>query len=1794
MFTSRKTVQRIHSSGTSKSPAKRRRSAISTHRRGATLVVVLALLGLMMIIGFFAYSIAGQQQANSEYYANTPRAKARDVSYFDRDAVMDWALEQIIKGGPAALPHTALSGGRHGLVPNMFGNDLAPYSGTGYNFVIDGSGNVSFDNNYDGVSDGTLEPWMNASPAANGGTFTSYTTNFQYTPDAPYTAPDYNNVFLAHRGYGLDANNNPVLVIKPSYHRPELLREVIGGRLRLQPDWMTDSSYTSLSLRAHDFHKHEAAAYTHDRFVHPLELGSVSGISSAFPFPDFTSASESWSEGAWALSPYSSSVAYDFGEWVYDTGTDMYYRCIDPTGAPAGTATSNTTYWQEYAQPYYSYDADADGDGIKEAIWMDLDFPIQETPEGGRFFIPMFAVTIYDADALINLNAAGNLNGFADLTGATVFGDMNADNIADFLSLSNLGLSPAEINPLWTLSATEADFNTIADSNSAKADHAQFFGRSPVTSAPLEIANMEWYWANSAKLTFNSGIVEDVILGRYGNDGITNFNTVYNSRNRYNYPQPGVPFWSGSAAADDNNNTPVALSTSVVGTPLHPLDYTGIGDVMGTTGKTFSFTSLLSDRWLKYTDYPYPTYNTWDGDLGNGDDLNATTRTGNDAVLVTDALIDEPGEMEADYNVYSDKANWEFLFGTGSRNPDEPFSLAENGPLQMSASDIEFANMTSRLMQLMPYNFKENNRAESIRRNFTTHSTDIRSRNSWWSFFRSWEFWANDFGDADPSNDVLIFPPPYDTTASYDANLDPFRSAFRKWIEVNVPYDPSLTTNQYREQVVQRLMSLNHVVDELNLADFSYGVRAANSTYSIGDFVITSPYDGCIYRCVGFEDSGDSNPSNTTGNAIPDDWVVNPVTKRVLDYEVLWEQTPMTYLRRLTPHPTGVSLGTSTAQSSYTIAGNPYPANGNFGGDVALQEFWARVDRQRMARDIYVLLYMLGDDIDANPFTANPYSLDEMEDMAQFAINAVNQMDRDNIIDSFEFDTNLTNGWSLDDNPHTTVESDRGVVNGIEAQELAINEVNLLKFPLVRTDGGSGGLVNLTGTEWNDNFTHLFSYIELKNILPNFAPDYFNLDDQMDGIPFDGGWRIEVEVFDGGDINSPTGPDYVRNVYPRTMFRTDPFRIDTEVPYSGEDRDYLRTGEKVVVLGASAIDENDLPQTLEHSNARVAFDFDGSTPPTDYYSGRGSFSAATWYLAPAMLPPSAAPSGIGDPYTQTYSHLDTVAHYDGTATENQRASLIYDEAGTIQTDMVPAITSDSAVVRFRLYRRMDTKRPVPVIAMSDLSDTYNDDNPWIQVDEVEATPSSGYRVVDLNSLIGHLFEWQMSEMSPTPKYSVMSPNIEGVELQEFIYQQSAYSSERQEVLNRNSSNDFSESAPISYAVKDIAASIQMNSLSQENSTLPTGPGDTYLTWQPHYNRDFASPIDLLSIPMYSPARLTDGPALSVNLNGSLNAGLHMDGTHTAAVDYVLDPTGTGLYANPNRWYRLLAFVEVPRYDSNVDTPSLFNANNMGRYRLPGKINWNTLRSPEVLAGLMDEIRLYTLDPTQDNFVYLPDANGEIDGMNYNAQTTRDWWVQFIKSRDQLFDASGALTDVGTAGVSVEDGRDPVTEMYLPGMPGSRPFRDLSFVDDGIDSMENTMLRSLPVDKDVTPINQKRRLFEVGTNGEGLDYPAKHRLLAKVMNNSTNRSNVFFVFIQVDFFEAATQGDGSVRIGGKMTDSPGYRSMFVVDRSKAFETLDGDDFSSDPNDRFTLRFKTSDAEPEDFNWRDLVLQRLNIK
>ena len=131
------------------SRAERRRSKHA--RRGSTLIVVLALLGMLLLLGVIYFTFATQEQQSATYFAEA--AKRLDDPGDDIDAIFDAATKELIQGGDSTQKNSALFGGRSSLLFTMLGHDLQPYSGTGVNLIFVPGTGWAVDQNGDGAAD---------------------------------------------------------------------------------------------------------------------------------------------------------------------------------------------------------------------------------------------------------------------------------------------------------------------------------------------------------------------------------------------------------------------------------------------------------------------------------------------------------------------------------------------------------------------------------------------------------------------------------------------------------------------------------------------------------------------------------------------------------------------------------------------------------------------------------------------------------------------------------------------------------------------------------------------------------------------------------------------------------------------------------------------------------------------------------------------------------------------------------------------------------------------------------------------------------------------------------------------------------------------------------------------------------------------------------------------------------------------------------------------------------------------------------------------------------------------------------------------------------------------------------------------------------------------------------------------------------------------------------------------------------------------------------------------------------
>ncbi|MCA9012582.1 MAG: hypothetical protein KDB01_22680, partial [Planctomycetaceae bacterium] len=492
----------------------------ANNRAGSTLIIVIALLGVLAFIGMLFYTFAAQERAAAEYFSEGAKTQVEES-----DDPFPWALEQMIVGPSNQQKGSILWSPtrRFSLVRNAVGADVAPHTGSGFHVAYDQSSRLPvIDDNYDGLDDNSavthaLINRLNFVDAMVAWGQTSWGPTFGATfgpsvegvlgerrdfvgtdampePDVDYTYPDINNLFLAYKGWSIRDNGlsatpryEKVFTIIPSFFRPAYLKSAInqganGLDVPTDPDWFNHNpsllpvphpEYSVRSFRPSELHiaGFDNAGAPVLRFLdatNPLHAAAIAALPNA--------------SGAFPLRPGEGNTNFrnsaDFGKLGVWTGHGSAAPARAVSGSnPALPAT-------------FELDSDNDGDGIREGIWLDLNYPLQETSSGVKYIV-LHSFTIEDLDGLIDLNTHGNLTGLPRTAAvpALVGGSNMLTNT--FTSQSNQGIGPHEINPLFALAPSTATLDTSTAFTS-------WYGANPSTR--LEQANMEWLWLLTGRI----------------------------------------------------------------------------------------------------------------------------------------------------------------------------------------------------------------------------------------------------------------------------------------------------------------------------------------------------------------------------------------------------------------------------------------------------------------------------------------------------------------------------------------------------------------------------------------------------------------------------------------------------------------------------------------------------------------------------------------------------------------------------------------------------------------------------------------------------------------------------------------------------------------------------------------------------------------------------------------------------------------------------------------------------------------------------------------------------------------------------------------------------------------------------------------------------------------------------------------------------------------------------------------------------------------------------------------------
>lgn len=1698
------------------------REALLHHSRrgGAVIIVVLALLSLMIFLGVFFFEFVQEEQLAAGNYAANPW----DV--LNPDRYLDGGEKTVIVGPDLNRPMGALSaqgqGAYHSLLAHTIGGlrygsngqlqptDVLPHSGHGITTTfIDndfdglyGPGDYAlFDMNGDGLPDatlpgedtngnGTLDPGediiyvdgnlqpafaINYSPPAqqnpNNDAFNQTLSLPPYQPDVEYTYPDVNNLFLAYDT--IDSVTGRRILV-PSFQRPDLfLSRRQSGDFS---DLYTSTDTKRLVLRPHTGN------------LHP------DGITYRFPNAAFQAQSGDTSR---LIQPFPLTVDSDNDGILNEMG--IY---SSSTGGETG----------------YDLDVDLTGDGQPDGIWIDHGHELVDLPDG-RQFVPMFSYYILDGDGLLNINTAGNFEGVFE--NSPLPDRFSTFNSAPF-SLSNQGTSASEINPLRVFTADPSLFTDPASLLYVQSEYAYTFGIDPTVAQPIgAMANMDWTHLAMGRSLSRSG---SRLSGRGGEEQyVPQYYTGPAASFPVQPPRAGV-----SGVDDDTDNFPTL--------PTLPTKnrYQGGNqreqDIYDPRGGT------LSNLLMPSASHPV-----------------APRGTGAGAYLVTDTnpspSIDTRGSMSTVADVAGTPVVWpqysrgweepatpvigpalppvqspypyggsKFSNGTTTmldeedearvRNPDaiydDLFTAEEILRFQASDADLQRVGGYSRAENLALMNLKYARDAAEIRRRLTTHSWDFSeisyvpgkyigsfTETSEWSAGSGRRFFPPVFG--------TITPP---TPPAFLDGTDPFRPEVRALFatEDTSSINPANTARRER-----------------------YDFQAAYGTTPPG-------------------------LQNQT-----------PLWRQPLNLNKLlvgFDADGYPVLRDLIPHPDIVALeyrDTSATMPTINIPAmihshdpsvQPIPPTAEFANIIASPssdaqraqtatalEWWARYDRQRMARDIYTLLYLVGASNGEDPVTANPYSAnpERVREIAQFAVNYVDALDRDDVITRFEYDDNLSDGWGNAPNR---------VVYGIERASLSFSEVQFLQTTPQMSD--------YTTTLHNEQHDlHQYLHMELRNSSP------FTID-------LNEGWRISrvatgtgtrdcsIKFQTKGGVGSTAfAARLVKQVAPGANFligtHDGTVRNAAAVPTictSDFYADYTGSGLLESVLPSStATIVNNQADPVPQTDLDLAVQGATATNHTGYYVHDGRDAASTYIVTNQHLVERIQPVTLG---------------------------------------MAPYATPAPVKFDLVLERRQNVSG---VEAASNVTSTSSMGE-WIEVDRFS---------VDSEVMDTATDNAEFSPASPGLQANVQTAllTLNSVERRQPF--------DPVQVLH-------TATASINHTMSAVAAS---KHAANSAWTVLTPAQPTFTLWQPHFDRDFTSAYELLSVPLYGnwpltelslPAQTNDGYATNAfykEIHGGTQFNL-APGSYTAAVpansysgqlsgDYTAGirfkfPSGVpgrpyqgwNVFNYQNCWYRLFDFVTVPRRADQQSEELLNGTNNQAGstkpvFRVPGKINLNTVRDETVLAALIDdEVHLNYLNQTNDNLTTTP--------------LQRNWFQELLHARD------GVDFFAGVGGVSI------------PNSIVSHPFRGASQVDPNWtattdQSVQSGLLRSTLV-RNGTQIDNRpaavaystpvltpptnyatlwagaiphdtsssnwQGLFDAGdlTNGKNIDHHTRDRILAKVANNSTNKSHVFFIWTAVGYFEAHRESaGGNVQVGARLTDIPIHRRFTVVDMTKLDDAYD---------------------------------------
>ncbi len=449
-------------------------------RRGVVLILVLGMIGLLALIAVTFASYSGQAESNARNFAQAQVTP-------DPSRLMDYALAQLIDD--TDNPSSVIRG--HSLRADMYGNDAF---NNGFLDAHPGNGStLAITNSQDDPSAPALKTWLRTNIPINDSSFSGYNFNNwtlrlgQSAGVLPARIASIGQSFEIFQDSGASpdpafttfANNFRVFVVNKTdvttfasdpFTAPGATATIGLAQPPTAPGvpFILDGRYRQAFNGPG---RGQNARYPNFRVNGPLLGGTTAtgnpnavGMDEDYDACDL----ENWflaiqsADGHIVVPSFHRPGILRFAsatnnDWVNQTA-DSSARILRPRTADGHSPEAFPDLTPD-ATGKVRFDVDNDGDGVSDAVWLDLGYPASRNATG-QLMKPLFAFTVIGLNGRIPLNTAGNMQK-RDPSGVPLNPPEHA---------THLGNSPSEVDPRYAL---QNAFGAAQNDGYARVDFTQ-------------------------------------------------------------------------------------------------------------------------------------------------------------------------------------------------------------------------------------------------------------------------------------------------------------------------------------------------------------------------------------------------------------------------------------------------------------------------------------------------------------------------------------------------------------------------------------------------------------------------------------------------------------------------------------------------------------------------------------------------------------------------------------------------------------------------------------------------------------------------------------------------------------------------------------------------------------------------------------------------------------------------------------------------------------------------------------------------------------------------------------------------------------------------------------------------------------------------------------------------------------------------------------------------------------------------------------------------------------------------